>query len=81
VLKFTSNECFGLTWVDLLARIWSVARVRTVVLTDCFLATAGLDAMTRGIFALAWSMALLLAEMDPTFQFLATFKPTPYFFE
>ena len=72
MLALTCHEGLCLTRSNFFTRIWSMARVGTGVVTDCFLAPAQLCACRSRIFTLAYTVAGLLAEMNSTFQFLAT---------
>jgi len=53
-----------------------MAGIRTAVFTDCLLPATRLSARRGGIFALSWSVARFLTEMNSAFQFLATRQAT-----
>jgi hypothetical protein len=74
VLAGAGDERFCLAWIDFFAWVWCVAWIGAAVLADSFFSSAGLGARCGRIFALAWSVTGLLAEMDPTFQLLAAGK-------
>ena len=58
-----------------------MAGIKTVVLADGLLASAGLRAWCCGILALPRTMAELLAVVDATFQLLAAWQSATYFGE
>lgn len=81
MLTDASDERLCLAGLDFFARVRSMTWVRACVFADCLLTVAWLSTGRRGVFALAGTVAGLLAGVNTALEFLAARQTAANFCE